>query len=137
MALPQSAHLMTPPVSSHTLSPALETHLLSFMASLAATTHSLGTPASGTGTAIHSSLGAGHASLDLLVARCAARGDLTSLCVNVAFGAVPPHAVVARWVERGRHFGRDKLRDLLEGVQEICVIVDAAPQDRKSTRLNF
>src|ERR687897_3352471 len=59
MTLPHSAHLITPPESSHTLSPALEDHSLSFMASLAAKTHSLGTSASGTGTAIHSSLGAG------------------------------------------------------------------------------
>src|SRR5829696_4195923 len=70
----------------------------------------------------------GHASLDLLVARGAVRREFTPLRVSVAFRAVPPHAVVARWVEGGRHFGGDELRDLLEGVREICVVIDAVPQ---------
>jgi hypothetical protein len=59
MALPHSAHRMTPPVRSHTLSPALEDHAFPCMASLAPRTHSLGTPASGTGTAPQCCLGAG------------------------------------------------------------------------------
>src|SRR5215212_5077732 len=69
-----------------------------------------------------------YALLDFLVACCAVRGALTPLCVNVTFCAIPPHAVVTQWIEGTCYFLRNKLGDLLEGVREIGVVVNAVSQ---------
>src|SRR5829696_1452260 len=55
IAQPHPPQCIMPPESSQNLRPAFEFQWLSFRAARAASTHSPGTPESGTGTAIHSS----------------------------------------------------------------------------------
>src|SRR5215208_2512562 len=57
IARPHSPHRSIPPESSQKRRPALECLRLSLMASRAESTHSRGTPESGTGTCTHSSWG--------------------------------------------------------------------------------
>src|SRR5215211_5436002 len=59
IAQPQQPHRTIPPDSSQSLPLLKEGLSFFFSASRAASTHALGIPASGTGTATHSSLGSG------------------------------------------------------------------------------
>src|SRR5215203_2317871 len=114
-----AAQRSTPPVSSQKRRPQLETFSLSLMACLAASTHSLGMPGSGTGTPIHSSHGTSTLFLTRGYVLLPSLTRTSRVCV--ALLAVPRDAVIRRGVERGGDLATHYFGDLFVAVPEVHI----------------